>query len=183
MWHAMAERARLFDGARDRIDAMGGCWRLLVLADDWCGDAVNTLPVIQRLVESSEHLELRVVPRDRFPDIRDRHLTDGGRAIPVVIALDPAGAAVGSWGPRPRALQRLVQGAFRSLSKEERYREVRRWYARDRGASTASEIAELIERSAWRSVARAADYGVYRVERVLPKPYPPKRCSRFFAKP
>jgi hypothetical protein len=30
------------------------------------------------------------------------------------------------------------------LSKEERYLELRRWYARDRGASIAREITDLI---------------------------------------
>lgn len=147
MWHGISERARIFEGARRRVDRVGGCWRLLALADDWCGDAVSTLPHIHRLVDASEHLELRIVPRDRFPRLRDRHLTGGARAIPIVIALDDQGVPRGTWGPRPSKLQARVGSELRDLPKADRYREVRRWYARDRGRSTADEIAGLVERT------------------------------------
>lgn len=148
LWQAFAERARPFEDAAARIERVGGCWRLLVLADDWCGDAVNTLPVIARLAEESPHLELRIVPRDRFPELRDRHLTNGSRSIPIVIPLDGEGRPRGSWGPRPAELQARFDAELRALSKEGRYREIRRWYARDRGAATAHEIAGMIERAA-----------------------------------
>ncbi len=119
-----------------------------MLADDWCGDALNTLPLIDRLVDASEKVEMRIVPRDRFPEIRDRHLTNGSRSIPMVLLLDEDGDLRGSWGPRPTRLQALFEGGLRPLPSKERYRELRRWYAQDRGASTIREIAELFEQGA-----------------------------------
>jgi hypothetical protein len=148
LWHAMAERAPLHDEAARRIEASDGCWRLLVLADDWCGDAVNTIPVIERLAQAANNLELRIIPRDRYPELRDRHLTNGSRSIPIVVLLDESGTPRGSWGPRPRQLQERVLGELNRLSRTDRYRMVRTWYARDRGASTAQEIAGLVKTAA-----------------------------------
>ena len=147
-WDAFAPRAPLVQEAADRIRQAGGCWRLLVLADDWCGDAVNILPILARLEAALPNLELRIVPRDRYPEIRDRHLTNGTRSIPIAILLDGKGEPRGRWGPRPSALQRHFELELRDLPSDERYRQVRRWYAVDRGRSIALELAALIERSA-----------------------------------
>jgi thioredoxin family protein len=147
-WEAFAYRAPLVEDAVTKIRLAGGCWRLLVLADDWCGDAVNILPVIARLAAALPNLELRIVPRDRYPEIRDRYLTNGTRSIPIVILLDGRGRPRGHWGPRPPELQRHFELELRDLPSEERYRKVRRWYAVDRGRSIAHELADLIERSA-----------------------------------
>jgi len=147
LWEAFAHRARVPEDALSRVRALDGCRRLLILADDWCGDAVNTVPVIVRLAEGSKHVEARIVPRDRFPEIRDRHLTNGKRSIPVAIMIDDRGEPRGHWGPRPEVLQSLVTSELLEHSGADRYREIRRWYARDRGASTAREIAGLIERA------------------------------------
>ena len=143
LWHALARRAVHNAPADHPIAAVSGQWRLLVIADDWCGDAVNVLPVVARLA-SSANIELRIVGRDEHTGLMDRHLTKGSRSIPVVILLDREGRPRGWWGPRPRPLQDWFDRAGRPLPKEERYRELRRWYARDRGDTIASEIAALI---------------------------------------
>ncbi len=150
LWHAVAARAQVSDAAVARLAAIGGRWHLLVLAEDWCGDAVNTLPVIARLVERApaDTLDLRILPRDANLDIMDAHLSNGARSIPIAIVLDAAYRERGWWGPRPRELQAWVVGEGRLLDKESRYREVRRWYARDHGASTVDEILRVIERAA-----------------------------------
>jgi len=156
-WDAFAPRAPLVQEAVDRIRRAGGCWRLLVLADDWCGDAVNILPILARLEAALPNLELRIVPRDRYPEIRDRYLTNGTRSIPIAILLDGMGRPRGHWGPRPALLQRRFEQELKGLPSEARYREVRRWYAVDQGRSIAHELATLIERSA---VCRGSDRSV-----------------------
>jgi hypothetical protein len=144
MWQAMAPRARVAGDQVERARDVPGRWRLLVVAEDWCGDAVNILPVVARLVEQVDALELRIVDRDAHPDLMGRHLTNGTRSIPVVILLDEGGSCRGWWGPRPLELQALFEAEVRLLPKEHRYPVLRRWYARDRGESTAEEIVDLI---------------------------------------
>ena len=46
-----------------RVAAVPGAWRLLVLSEDWCGDAANTVPVLARLADEAPSLELRLLAR------------------------------------------------------------------------------------------------------------------------
>lgn len=116
---------------------------LLVLAEDWCGDAANTIPVLAKLAEQVSGLELRVLRRDEYPALMDRYLTNGSRSIPIVIALDAEFMELGSWGPRPVELQAWVMANRGVVPKDELYPQVRRWYARDRGESTIREVLAI----------------------------------------
>ena len=78
--------------------------RLLAIAADWCGDAVNTLPTVAKWAEAVG-VEFRIIDRDSWPLVMDRYLTDGARSIPIVIALDQEFRELGHWGPRPSELQ------------------------------------------------------------------------------
>jgi hypothetical protein len=113
--------------------------RLLALAADWCGDAVNTLPAVARWAEATG-VELRVLERDAWPEVMDRYLTNGARSIPIVIVLDADFRELSHWGPRPAELQAWVIENKPKMEKSERQKEVRRWYARDKGASAIREI-------------------------------------------
>ena len=149
LWRNAARLARVPDDAVARAAAVGGRWHLLVLSEDWCGDAVNTVPHVARLAEQAPNLDLRVLGRDANLDLMDAHLTGVSRSIPVVIAYDAAFAERGWWGPRPSALQAWVLGPEgQALDKTQRYRHVRAWYARDRGRTTLDEVLALLERAA-----------------------------------
>jgi ADP-heptose:LPS heptosyltransferase len=123
------------------------------MVEDWCGDAVNTVPHLARLAERAPNLDLRVVGREDNPDLMDAHLTNGSRSIPVVIALDSAFVEHGWWGPRPSELQLWATTVGKTMEKDERYRYVRTWYARDRGRTTLDEVVTLLARAAERDVA------------------------------
>lgn len=145
LWAAMYRLARVPDALVERVRALPSKIHLLVLTEDWCGDAVNTVPAIAKLAAlAPEKVDLRILGRDANPDLMDAHLTGTSRAIPVVIVLDEEYVERGWWGPRPAALQAWTVGAGKQLEKAERYREIRRWYARDRGLSTLEEVVSLM---------------------------------------
>jgi thioredoxin family protein len=144
MWNAMAARAQVPDDVLRDVEAIGGTWHLLVLAEDWCGDAINTLPVLGALAGRASNLDLRILPRDENPDLMNAHLTGTSRSVPVVILLDANYVERAWWGPRPTPLQGWVIDTGRGLTKEDRYREIRRWYARDRGATTLAEVVAAL---------------------------------------
>jgi hypothetical protein len=148
LWAAVWRRAEIGEQYVRRIAALGGAWHLLVLSEDWCGDAVNTVPVIAKLVELSPNADLRVLARDENPDLIDAHLTGTSRSIPAIIALDEGFRERGWWGPRPSPLQHWVLGEGQKLGSTERYRETRAWYARDRGRTTLEELVGMLERAA-----------------------------------
>ena len=141
MWEAIWRRATVDGAAVRTAEALTSRWRLLVLTADWCGDAVNVLPVIARLAaECPTRLELRCHDRDQHLELMDDHLTDGTRAIPKVLMIDAEWRVRGSWGPRPAELQAWIVREGRALVREERYKHVRAWYARDKGASAVREV-------------------------------------------
>lgn len=149
LWHSLYDRARVPDELVRAAERHEGRWHLLALSEDWCGDAVNTLPAVARWVEKLDHVDFRVLGRDDNPDIMDAHLTDGrSRSIPVVIVYDENFEEIGWWGPRPAELQEFVLGEGGELAADERYLRVRRWYARDRGRSVLEEILEVFEQVA-----------------------------------
>jgi hypothetical protein len=148
LWHAVHERVRLPDEVVEKAADMPGSWHLVALSEDWCGDAVNTLPVIARLAEEAGW-DLRVMGRDDNLDLIDSHLTNGrSRSIPVVIAYDENFEEVGWWGPRPGEIQSWVMDEGLSMSSPERYKVIRRWYAKDRGKTTLAEMLNLLSPAA-----------------------------------
>src|SRR3712207_169176 len=140
LWATMYRLARVPQSFVDRVRALPGRRYLLVLNEDWCGDAVNTVPAVAKLASlAPDQLELRVLGRDANPDLMNAHLTGTSRSIPVVILLDEDYVERGWWGPRPTELQAWVVGAGQALDKAECYREIRRWYAR-RSEEHTSEL-------------------------------------------
>jgi hypothetical protein len=148
LWHAVHDRAEIPAELIAAARASGSGWLLLALCEDWCGDAVNTLPVIARLAREVGW-DLRVLSRDGNPDLMDAHLTsDRSRSIPVVIVYDPTLREVGWWGPRPGEIQEWILGEGLSMPSPERYKVVRRWYAKDRGRTTVTELLGVLTRAA-----------------------------------
>ncbi len=145
LWRTATRLAKVPDEVVAQVAAIGRSFHLLVLSEDWCGDAVNSVPYIARLAELAPNLDLRVLPRDQNLDLSDAHLTGSSRSIPVLIVYDDAFAELGWWGPRPRELQEWALGPGQALEKEARYKEVRTWYARDRGRGTLTEVVALLE--------------------------------------
>jgi hypothetical protein len=144
LWEAVYRTSIIPDWAVERAGRLERPVRLLAIAEGWCGDGSSTVPVLAKLADETERLELRVIRRDERPDVMDRYLTKGARSIPIVIAMDEAGHELGHWGPRPAELQAWVMAHKDTMPKEARFREVRRWYARDRGESTLREVLALL---------------------------------------
>jgi len=148
LWNGVHRLAKVPEWAVQEAESLGERFRLVVLAEDWCGDAANTVPVLAKWAEQTLNVELRILRRDENLAVMDRYLTNGtARSIPVVIALTEGMQDVGWWGPRPRALQEWTMGQ-RATGRDmkELYPEIRRWYAKDRGESTLSEVLAAMKR-------------------------------------
>lgn len=142
LWRGIHRQARLPAWALDAARAQGPR-RWLVIAEDWCNDAVSVVPVLARLAEAVDDLELRILRRDEHPAVMDEYLSEGGaRAIPIVIVLDEACEELGHWGSRPAPLAAWV-AAHRHLEKGARTLEIRKWYARDRGETALREVLAI----------------------------------------
>jgi hypothetical protein len=156
LYRSLRARAAVPAEYAARIEATGRAWHLLVMSEDWCGDSVNILPWVDALAASSPRTEMRIIGRDDNLDLMDLHLTDGrSRAIPIVILLDDTFAERSWWGPRPVELQGWFWSAeAQALAKDERYKEMRVRYARDRGRAIMEELTVMIERAAAQDASR-----------------------------
>lgn len=148
LWRGVAARVRVPPQLVERVEALAGRWRLLVLTEDWCGDAVNLVPPIAGLALQASNLDARMIGRDDNPALMAAHLTRGTRSIPVAIVLDERFRMRGWWGPRPGPVQDWFEAELRAMPSRERYPLLRGWYARDRGATTLHELVAVIEAAA-----------------------------------
>jgi hypothetical protein len=152
VWEANWRRARLGPEEAARLAQLPGPRRVLVLTEDWCGDAARSVPVIAKALEAAAGVTARYLSLDEQPDAVSRHLTHGGRAIPIVIVLDEHGRELGAWGPRPAPLQALFRTRRRELGAPDQdgmaafYAPIMAWYAKDEGVTTLQELLMLLER-------------------------------------
>ena len=78
---------------------------ILVLAEDWCGDVINNLPILGRLAAESGKLNLRVFLRDQNLDIMDQYLNQGQfRSIPVFVFFNEQFHELGRFTERPASV-------------------------------------------------------------------------------
>src|SRR6476659_2499455 len=78
---------------------------VLVLADDWCGDVIDNLPILGRLAAESGKLNLRIFLRDQHPDLMDNYLNRGEfRSIPVFAFFDDDFHEIGRFTERPESV-------------------------------------------------------------------------------
>jgi hypothetical protein len=120
----------------------------LVLSEAWCGDASQNLPVMAALADRLPNVTLRIVLRDEHPELMNHFLTNGGKAIPKLIVIDRSTEQVlVNWGPRPQDAQAMVMEMKKNsaLDHHDIAKEVFKWYAKDKGASTVSEIIALMQ--------------------------------------
>ena len=73
----------------DREAIRGRKLKILVITEDWCGDALVGFPALARLVDDATNVEMRVFLRDANPDVMDQYLKRGlYRTIPVIVFFD-----------------------------------------------------------------------------------------------
>lgn len=118
----------------------------LLITESWCGDAAQIVPVLARLAALSPTIQFRIIIRDEHPEIMDAFLTNGGRAIPIVIGINPDTFEVNwHWGSRPKgAIDVVTRCKNEGLEKEQIALALQEWYNQDRGVGVSEEIASLV---------------------------------------
>jgi Thioredoxin len=121
----------------------------LVLSEHWCGDAAQSLPVLQAIAQrSGGKIDLKIVYRDANPELMDAYLTGQSRSIPKVIQLDSHLNLTGIWGPRPNVAQKLVLELKANPETAPKYAEIlHKWYADDRQQSIQRELLKLLHKA------------------------------------
>jgi len=135
------------DDIKARFMSFRGKMTWVVIAESWCADGAHVIPVIHKIAELIDGIDLRLVLRDENEDLMSQFLTNGGRAIPKLVMIDSfTGWVVGTYGPRPSAITKIVEefkqihGTITLEFKED----LQRWYNSDKGQTTIDDLVNLL---------------------------------------
>jgi hypothetical protein len=131
---------------KERLSALNDTRYWLVVSENWCGDAAQTLPVFEKIAEaSSGKIKLGIVYRDSNLELIDAHLTNNSRSIPKLIVLDAQYNVINSWGARSEEAQALVVKLKSDPETASTYsEELHKWYAKDKQVAIQKALLELI---------------------------------------
>lgn len=136
------------DEVKNKLQNLDKKYIWLVLSEGWCGDAAQIVPVIHKMAEITDKIELKIALRDDNDALMQHFLTNGGKAIPKLIVLDAQTLEVVlDWGPRPAGAKQLIidYKAAHGVVDEPAKMELQKWYLHDKGISIQNEIVEMHE--------------------------------------
>lgn len=139
----------IFDEFKDDLNSLSEKITLLVISEGWCGDAAQTLPILNKLAESSNKIDLKIVLRDENEELMELFLTNGSKSIPKVILLDNNNNVLNTWGPRTQIATHMVheyKAKYGSVDAELK-KQLQLWYNKDKGYNTQLEIINLLKNS------------------------------------
>ncbi len=148
-WLRMADSARVDDALLARARAVGGTWRILVIAIDACGDSMNSVPYLAKLAELVPGLDLRIVLPVNGRAVQASHRSmDGRQATPTIVLLDAEGKDMGCIVELPQEIRHWAHGVRSTVSSDSLHAGIRAFYARDRGKGITTEAVEMLEAAA-----------------------------------
>jgi len=145
--HRLDKTIQVVDEVKTVLQNLSKEYTWLVISESWCGDAAQILPVINKMAEVSDKIDLRIVLRDDNEDLMNLFLTNGTKSIPKLIIIDKAtNEVVNDFGPRPKGAKQLILDykAAHGIVDETAKIELQKWYLQDKGISTQKEIIELL---------------------------------------
>lgn len=119
----------------------------LVLAEGWCTDGSQIMPVLNKMAQESGKIDLKIVLPDENEDLMDLCLTNGVKAIPKLIVVDKeSGAVFGSWGPMPIGATDLIKNYKEKTGEvdEVAKADLQNWYLNDKGQAVQAELIDLM---------------------------------------
>jgi hypothetical protein len=135
------------EDSKARISSISYKMTWLVLTENWCGDAAQTIPVINKLAILNPNISLKIIQRDEHLELMECFLTNGSRSIPKLLAIDPVSYDVlWTWGSRPSEATQLADeykkehGELTPQFKEK----LQVWYNKDKGKNTVSDLMHLL---------------------------------------
>ncbi|KUO67353.1 MAG: thioredoxin [Lutibacter sp. BRH_c52] len=137
---------KISEETQNSLDKLNQEFTFLVIAEGWCGDAAQILPIINKVAEASNKINFKIVLRDENDDLMNQFLTNGSKSIPKALILDRENNLLDSWGPRPGIASKMVVDykAQNGSLDEEFKKNLQIWYNNDKGNNTQEELIGLL---------------------------------------
>ena len=146
--HRLDKTMVVVDEVKTFLENLDKDYIWLVISESWCGDAAQILPIINKMAEVSDRIDLRIVLRDDNEDLMNLFLTNGTRSIPKLIIIDKeTNEVIADFGPRPQEAKQLILDykAEHGIVDETAKINLQKWYLNDKGISTQKEIVALMK--------------------------------------
>jgi hypothetical protein len=131
--HVTPQSRAVFANRRGKLN-------VLVLTEDWCGDALTNFPVLARMVQGLPTVEMRVFLRDQNPDLMDQYLNRGiFKSIPVFVFFDEDMKEVARFIERPAKITEYMEQKQLELRRQLRAEHGEEWRR-----AAADEIQSLL---------------------------------------
>jgi len=133
--------------AKIKLNNLKSKYVWVLISEGWCGDAAQIAPIVNKIANYTNQIELKIIFRDQHLDLMDEFLTNGTRAIPKLIILNEESTKiVATWGARPDEAQKLISDYKNKNGFLDDYikTELQKWYLKDKGLSTIREILSLM---------------------------------------
>jgi len=138
---------KVSDNMKEEFSSLNNKQTWLVITESWCGDAAHVLPVLNKLAELNENINLKLVLRDENEALMNLFLTNGGKAIPKLIIIDEAtNNVVNTYGPRPSEATKLVIDYKTKHGKltPEFKQDLQLWYNKNKGQNIINDLKNLL---------------------------------------
>jgi Thioredoxin len=143
----LEKTVKLDEAFIEKIKAVNRPLIWLTLTEGWCGDAAQSIPVIEKIAAENPLIKTRYLLRDENLDLMENYLTNGGMAIPILICIDgETFEPLGKWGSRPTAIQEyFLELKEAGIEKDERNDLLQRRYNSDKERAIQADFAKLID--------------------------------------
>ena len=99
-WRAVYDRIELTEPQRTLIESFTRKMNILVSSGVWCGDCVQQCPLLARIAEANDLIDLRFVDRDEHADLAQRIMLCQGLRVPTVVFMSEDHEFIGLMGDR-----------------------------------------------------------------------------------
>ncbi len=134
--HADAEIIKIYDTKTT--------W--LIVTESWCGDAAQTLPIMNKIATLNTNIDIKIILRDENHSFMD-YFFDGVMGIPKLLIIDAETKEVlHSWGPRPSKATKMVTEFKEKHGKltPQFKQDLQVWYNKDKGANTIQDLVAFL---------------------------------------
>ncbi len=113
---------------REALAKLGKKLKVMVITEDWCGDALYNVPVLAKLVEGIPNVEMRVFLRDKNKDLMDQYLNQGMyRSIPVFAFFDENMTEIARLIERPGKITEQLEKKMLEVRRSMRAENLDQW--------------------------------------------------------
>lgn len=100
---------RLTPYEKEQLKGFKAPVKIAVMTESWCGDSLMNVPILAKIEEVSQNIQVRVFPRHQFETLNRFFIEQGYDRIPVFWFMDADLNKLGAWMERPAAANRPIK--------------------------------------------------------------------------